>query len=107
MDLIPLFLQLQPEQLDNGGDFDGWPLAIFLVGFFLSIAAVLIVAIWQGFASYRARVSVAREGAYRQLADDAIRAQERTADRLDRAVAELTEIRQRTAELERMMKEVG
>jgi hypothetical protein len=93
--------------LDNGDGFEGWPLAIFLIGFFIAIAAVLIVAIWQGFASYRARVSVAREGAYRQLADDAIRAQERTADRLDRTAAELAELRAHTAELERMLKEVG
>ena len=102
MELATLFLQA-----DGSDDGFGWPLAIFLVGFFICIAIVLVAAIWQGFATYRARVSVAREGAYRQLADDAIRAQERTADRLDRAVADLAEIRQRTAELERMLKEVG
>lgn len=106
MELLTFFLQAEPINVRDDDGF-GWPLAFFLVGLFLCLASVLVVGIWQGFSSYRARVSVAREGAYRQLADDAIRAQERTADRLDRAVAELTEIRDRTAELERMLKEVG
>jgi hypothetical protein len=102
MELVTLFLQA-----DGSDDGFGWPLAIFLVGFFFCIALVLIAVI-TGFAtSYRARMSLAREGAYRQLADDAVRANERTADRLERTVAELTELRQRTAELERMLKEVG
>jgi len=95
----PLFLA--------GDDGFGWPLAIFLVGFFTCIATVLVVIIWQIFMTYRARMSIARESAYRQLADDAVRAQERTADRLERAAADLSELRQRTAELERMLKEVG
>ena len=105
MNWIPLLVQAQTTASD-AEDFP-WPLAIFLIGMFFAIAAVLIVLVWQGAATWRARQSVAREGAYRQLADDAIRAQERTADRLERAIAELTEIRQRTAELERLLKEVG
>lgn len=105
MTWLPLFLQAQSTVSDEA-DFP-WPLAIFLVGLFFAIAAVLIVLVWQGAITWRARQAVAREGAYRQLADDAIRAQERTADRLERAIADLTEIRQKTAELERLLKEVG
>ncbi len=94
-------------QASNGDDFEGWPLAIFLIGFFISIAVVVTVIAWQFFATWRARMSVAREEAYRSLAEESTRAQHRVADRLEAAVAELTDIRQRTTELERMLKEVG
>jgi len=106
MELLTIFLQADPDGYRIDEEFN-WPLATFLVGLFISMAAVLIVVIWQGMATWRARMSVAREAAYRQLADDSVKAQERTADRLDRAVAELTDLRQRTAELERLLKEVG
>lgn len=96
-----LFLQA------SGDDGFGWPLAIFLIGFFICIAAVVGIIAWQLFATWRARMSVAREEAYRALAEESARAQQRLADRLDSAVAELTDIRKRTAELERMLKEVG
>ncbi|MGE3075285.1 MAG: hypothetical protein AB7N24_16130 [Dehalococcoidia bacterium] len=105
--ILPIFAVAQPFLAETGDDNFSWPLAIFLVGFFAAVASVLVVVVWQLFSTYRARMSVARESAYRQLADDSVRAQERVADRLDRAVSELTDLRQRTAELERMLKEVG
>ena len=98
-------LMLQAET--QGGDSFNTAEAFAALGFFFAVATIGSVLIWQGMTTWRARISIARETAYRQLADDAVRAQERTADRLDRAVAELTEIRQRTTELERMLKEVG
>lgn len=100
-------LVLQVEPIAEGGDDFTTAMAIAALGFFFTIAAVVVVIIWQGMATWRARMSIARESAYRQLADDSVRAQERTADRLDRAVSELTDLRQRTAELERLLKEVG
>jgi hypothetical protein len=102
MDLLPLFLQA-----DGGSDDMTWPLAFIATAFFTCIAVVVTVILWQSFVTYRARMSVARENAYKQLAEDSVRAQERTADRLERTVAELTDLRQRTAELERLLKEVG
>ena len=97
-----LVLQAEPY-VDRGGDFNSSE-AIAALGFFFAIASIGSVLIWQGMVTWRARMSVAREAAYRQLADDSVRAQERTADRLDRTLAELTELRQRTAEMERMLK---
>jgi acyl-homoserine lactone acylase PvdQ len=102
---IPLLTQAQAG-VDGGADFNSSE-AIAALGFFFAIATIGSVLIWQGMTTWRARMSVAREAAYRQLADDSVKAQERTADRLDRTVAELTELRQRTAELERLLKEVG
>lgn len=100
-------LMLQAEPLVDQGDSFNTSEALAALGFFFAIASIGSVLIWQGMVTWRARMSIAREAAYRQLADDSVRAQERTADRLDRAVAELTELRQRTAELERLLKEVG
>ena len=105
MNWTTLVLQAQPA-VESGDSFNSSE-AVAALGFFFALAAIVSVLIWQGMATWRARMSVAREAAYRQLADDAVRANERTADRLERTVAELTEIRQRTAELERMLKEVG
>ena len=105
MNWTALVLQAQPV-VDSGESFNTSE-ALAALGFFFAVATIGSVLIWQGMATWRARMSVAREAAYRQLADDAVRAQERTVDRLDRAVAELTELRQRTAEMERLLKDVG
>jgi uncharacterized membrane protein len=85
----------------------GWAEAVFVHGSFAAIMAAVIVLVWQGFVTWRARMSVAREEAYRKLAEQATEAQSRTADCLEKALTELTELRQRTAELERILKEVG
>ena len=71
------------------------------------IFMAIMVAIWQIFATVRARMSVAREQAYRKLAEDATQAQERTANALEKTVAELAELRRQTNELDRVLKEVG
>ncbi|MCI0439918.1 MAG: hypothetical protein L0177_12410 [Chloroflexi bacterium] len=102
-------------------DFN-WPLAIFLVGTTGALMAAVSVLVWQGFATWRARMSVAREEAYRKLAEEATQAQIRIADNLEKVVAtqaqvrlveslekvvgELAELRKRTAEVERILKEV-
>lgn len=85
----------------------GWPeatIAIFGIIFVLTIVGVFML---QLFSTWRARMSVKREDAYRQLAEESADAQRRTAEQLERATAELTDLRARTQELERMLKEVG
>jgi Tfp pilus assembly protein PilO len=84
----------------------GWAEAVFILGFFVAIMAAVIVLGWQGFVTWRSRTSVAREEASRKLAEQATEAQSRTADCLEKTLTELTELRQRTAELERLLKEV-
>ena len=83
-----------------------WPdAAVAMTGVLLvlSVVVTLIIAVA---ATLRARMSVAREGAYRKLAEDSTAAQHRTADQLERAIAELGELRSRTGEIERLMKAV-
>jgi hypothetical protein len=83
-----------------------WPgAAVAIAGIALVIAVIVTLIVTVG-ATIRARTSVQREAAYRKLADDSIAAQSRTSDQLERALAELTELRMRTGELERMLKTV-
>jgi Tfp pilus assembly protein PilO len=83
-----------------------WPeAAVAIAGIGLVIAVVVVVVV-QIFATARARMSVQREEAYRKLAEQAGDAQERTAVALEKAVAELNGLRERTGELERVLKEV-
>lgn len=84
-----------------------WPDAAVAIVGILFITVVLTAAIWQIFATAKARMTVAREEAYKRLAEEAVQAQSKAAEELGRASAELTQIRRQTGELERMLKEVG
>jgi hypothetical protein len=79
-------------------------IAIAGIVFVMVVASVLI---WQIFSTGRTGLSAKRENAYRKLAEESTEAQERTAATLEKAVAELADLRGRTAELERMLKDVG
>ena len=83
-----------------------WPEASIAIARIVLVIAVVVMLIWQGSATIRARANIQREEAYRKLADDSVAAQRRTADQLERAVAELGELRSRTGELERLIKTV-
>ncbi|MEX2430750.1 MAG: hypothetical protein WD645_02390 [Dehalococcoidia bacterium] len=68
---------------------------------------VVMVVIWQVFATARAKMSVAREEAYQKLAEQATQEQARLADWMEKAGSDLADLRRRLAEMERMLKEVG
>ena len=85
----------------------GWAEAVFVLGSFLAIMAAVIVIAWQAFVTWRSRMSIAREEAYRNLAEQVTQAQGKTADCLEKATADLADLRQRMAEVERILKEVG
>ena len=91
----------------NESDQFTWQLAVFLVGSLVVFGTVISIVVVQVFATWRARMSVAREEAYRQLATDTADIQKRTANELDRTARVLEDLRDRTAELERMLREVG
>ena len=79
-------------------------IAIAGIAFVTVVASVLI---WQIFSTGKTGLSAKRENAYRKLAEESTKAQERTAATLEKAAAELADLRGRTAELERMLKDVG
>ncbi|MCC7366183.1 MAG: hypothetical protein IT303_17600 [Dehalococcoidia bacterium] len=103
MDTLLVLAQSTPRSEDGFG----WPLAVFLVGFFLAIAALLAIIAWQVAATYRARMSVARESAYRSLAEQSASAITRTSTDLAQARDLLDRLDARTAEIERLLREVG
>lgn len=84
-----------------------WQIAAVLIGFALVFGLVIVVTVWQISAAWRARVSEAQEKAYRELAEETSRATEATARELSTLVAAVKELQSRTAELERLLKEVG
>jgi hypothetical protein len=87
-------------------ELTSWPeasIAIVSVAFFFGL---IMLVIWQAAATWRARMLVAREEAYRKLAEQATEAQSRTADGLEKAVTELQQIRAETSEMRRLLREV-
>ena len=70
------------------------------------MTVVASVLIWQIFSTGRTGLSAKRENAYQRLAEEATEGQKRTAATLEQAVAELSDLRLRTTELERLLKDV-
>jgi hypothetical protein len=67
---------------------------------------IVVVVIVQLAATWRARASVAREEAYRRLAEEASQAHQRTAQQLDQVLVELAALQERMGQLQRVLKEV-
>lgn len=84
-----------------------WQEALMGAGALVFTGAIVVVVSIQVAATWRARMSVAREDAYRRLAEQATNAQQETSRQLAAATAELATIRERTTSLERLLKEVG
>jgi hypothetical protein len=79
---------------------------VAVIAVFITVTVIVTVIVWQIFATARARMSVAREQAYRTLAEQSAEAIERASAQLDRHAVALEEVRSRTAEVERLLKEV-
>ena len=75
-------------------------MAMALFGVFLVVVIVQLAATW------RARASAAREDAYRLLAAEATAAQQKTAQQLEQALAQLAVLEERTSHMQRLFKEV-
>ena len=84
-----------------------WSEALIGATAVIGVFGFLIVAVWQLAASWRARTSVAREEAYRKMAEEVVAAQRQTTQALEQMATELAGLRAQTTEVERMLKEVG
>lgn len=71
----------------------------FAFGLILLMTAIIIVVIWQIFATRRAHAVIARDEAYRKLAEQVAKTQQRTAE-------DLADMRERLERIERVLKEV-
>lgn len=83
-----------------------WPEAAVAVAGILLVTAVSCVGPWQAFATGRTGMAAKGDRAYRKLAEEMHEAQLRTAEAVERTAADVAELRERTTELERMLKEV-
>lgn len=84
-----------------------WPEASIAIAGVAFVTVVASMLIWQIFATGRTGLSAKRENAYQELAQASSESQARTVKALEEAVAELTDLRRRVAELERLLKDVG
>jgi membrane protein implicated in regulation of membrane protease activity len=83
-----------------------WPDAAVAIAGILLALSIIVAVIVSVASTLRARMSVQREENYRKLAEDSQIAMSRTATALERAVAELGDLKARTGELERVLKAV-
>jgi CHASE1-domain containing sensor protein len=83
-----------------------WPDAAVAIAGVILVLGVSIAVIAAVASTLQARMSVQREIAYRKLAEESATAQNRTADELQRTAAALGDLRERTGELERLIKTV-
>jgi len=80
-----------------------WPDAM-IASFGIVLVAVVV---WQIFGTGRTAISSKGEQGYRSLAEEATATQAKTAAALERLTDEVGELRTRTHELEKLLKEVG
>lgn len=71
----------------------------FAFGIIFLFTVILIVVIWQLFATRRAHAELARDEAYRKLAEQSVETQQQTA-------ADLADLRERIERIEKVLKEV-
>ncbi|MBM3945300.1 MAG: hypothetical protein FJ317_07430 [SAR202 cluster bacterium] len=88
-----------------GNDFN-WPLAVMISLTTTALAFGIAFVIYQGFATWRAKMSLAREEAYRRLAEQSVQAQERISKEIGLVMAELAQVQKRTGEMERLLRSV-
>jgi hypothetical protein len=87
-----------------------WPEAVIAASAILAgvamITAIVVVLVWQGLGTWRARMQTAREQAYQRLSEEMAENLRSSSEQLKRMAEELEDMRTRTAEIERLLKEV-
>lgn len=97
-----MFMLLQ-EASSSGTE---WPDAVIAAAGIAMVTAIVVVGIWQIFASWRARVSAAREEAYKDLAARFATTQEQLVAAQGRVATDLSEVKARVENIERILREV-
>lgn len=109
--MITLLSRAQMVLLQSGNEnFSDNEAEVAMTAIFMGAVLVTIVAsvlVWQLVGAWRTRMAVGREHAYQQLVDEMAKSQRRTDTNLQRVLDELVDLRNRTAEIERVLKEVG
>lgn len=84
----------------------GWQELVGVIGIFVLLTCVITVAIWQVAASVRAKANIAREAAYRSLAERAVAAQENVDKQFGETKAQLADLQVRFAAMEKILSQV-
>jgi transposase len=103
-------MMLMLLQAAGNGDDDfatSWPGAAVAIAGIALVTVIVAVAIWQIFGTWRSRMSVAREDAYRKLADETASVQARLAEQQEAIAGSLREISERLSGIETILREVG
>jgi hypothetical protein len=96
-------VQLLQTAVDTG---ESWPDAAIAMAGITMLTAIAVVVIWQVFASWRARVSLAREEAYRKLAEQTSSTQQTTVLQLGELTEGMADLRTRVTAIEKLLREV-
>ncbi len=109
--MITLLLRAHMTLLQSGtGGLSEQEAEVAMTAIFMGSVLVTIVAsvlVWQLVGAWRTRMAVGREHAYQELVDEMAKSQRRTDTNLQRVLDEMVDLRNRTAEIERILKEVG
>jgi transposase len=84
-----------------------WSEAAVSIAGITFVTVIVSIVIWQLFGTWRARMAVSREAAYRALAEAATAAQQKSAEEQEKATRELAELRARVAAIETLLRDVG
>jgi hypothetical protein len=84
----------------------GWQEVVGVVGVFVLLTCVITVTIWQVAASVRAKANIAREQAYKELAERSVTTQENVEGLLAEARTQVADLQTRLAAVERILREV-
>lgn len=103
-------LQTANETNETNDVWAGWGSVIFVMGMTAIIALVIYLVIWQVFKTRQNRYAtdavIARDVAYRKLAEEMAVTQEQAAEDLATLRRDMADIRQRVTSMERMLREV-
>jgi hypothetical protein len=91
--------------------WEGWGSVVLISLVLILVGAVILVGMWQGMkvsqADHIARETVARDEAYRKLAEDLAESQRKAAEDQQRIAESLAEVRTKVGSIEKMLREVG
>jgi hypothetical protein len=76
-----------------------YPVLILLV-------IVLVVLIWQGLATYRAKATILREETYRKLAEKVAATEEKSVEAQQKTIEVLDDLRTRLVSIEKMLRDI-
>lgn len=92
--------------LQSAGRGTEWPDAMIALGGIAMVTIIVAVVVWQLLASWRARMSLAREDAYQKLAEESAQMQKTMADDQRRMAEQLDSVNTRLASIERILQQV-